>query len=553
MDPPRIYRLGPFVLDLGRGALLGRGGTEISLRRKSFSLLRLLVENAGQLLTRESLMAELWPNIYVTDESLTQCVREVRHALGAESRHLLRTIAGRGYIFEPGTVRQEPQAAAQVIDFQAFRANDNDRVRSSAPPGGDETSYTADGVHRHRPGLEGPVRLSVMVVPLHSLHGSGAQERLARSVTGDIVTDLNRYLERLAFGEAQVLLHNDAAAQPRTTSPDDQAQYMLRGGVQGTRRPSVNLQLLNAESGVCLWAERCELGRRHAVIARLMCDVATVLVRDVARRIEALSRTILTSSELILLGRASLLRGASPGNRYQALRCFEQALAMRPDLTGAKLGVAGSLIYHLSNGWSHTIERDEGRAEGLLLDVFHAGTDMASAHTLRGTLRRLQGRLDESLVELELATERAPYVGMAASQLGMTLLYCGRPEAALPHFEAGVRSGAHDPMRPMLLSNLGTCRLLLGDVDRAIEVLRWAAAAYPQHSVPSLMLAAALGLRSATDEASAPLRRAVELCPSWGTLSGLRNWVRRQARPELMPIYEATLERGLQRAGMSEA
>lgn len=67
MDPPRIYRFGNFVLDFGRGTLLTRSGTEISLRRKSFSLLQLLVENAGQLLTRETIMAALWPNVFVTD------------------------------------------------------------------------------------------------------------------------------------------------------------------------------------------------------------------------------------------------------------------------------------------------------------------------------------------------------------------------------------------------------------------------------------------------------------------------------------------------------
>src|SRR5690348_3515036 len=86
-----------------------------------------------------------------------------------------------------------------------------------------------------------------------------------------------------------------------------------------------------------------------------------------------------------------------------------------------------------------------------------------------------------------------------------------------------------------------------------IDILREAAAGNPQHSSPPMVLAAALGLRSASTEANTVLRRAVEICPSWGTLSDLRNWMRRQARPDFMPIYERMLERGLQRAGMPEA
>jgi DNA-binding winged helix-turn-helix (wHTH) protein/TolB-like protein len=550
MDPPRTYRVGSFVLDLGRGALSACGGTEIPLRRKSFSLLRLLVENAGRLMTRETIMAALWPNIFVTDESLTQCVRDVRRALGNESRHLLRTIPGRGYIFEPEAVRHESDVSSQVIDLHAVRANETARLHTRVLPRGNETAYIPDGAGRHRVSHERSVRLSVRVMPLHSLHGSDAQERLAQSVTGDIVTDLNRHLKRLALADVQVLFNDERLAQSRPSFPDNHSDYVLRGGVRGTHPPSLNLQLLNAESGVCLWAERCELDRRRAVMARLLFDASLVLVSDVGRRIEALSRSDLTPQDLLLRGQALLLRLDTPTNRYQALRCFEQALGTRPDLVGAKLGLAHLLTAQLTHGWSRTVEHDEARAEVLLMDAFQSDSDIPAAHGIRGTLRRLQGRLDEARIDLELAIDRAPYFAMAASQLGMTLLYCGQPEAALPHFEAGARGVAHDSQRPLLLGNLGTGRLMLGDVDGAIEILR-EANADSQHPAAPLMLAAALGFKSASVEASAALRRAINLCPSWGTLSGMRNWVRRQARPDLMPIYEHWFERGLQRAGMT--
>jgi tetratricopeptide (TPR) repeat protein len=322
--------------------------------------------------------------------------------------------------------------------------------------------------------------------------------------------------------------------------------------VRGTTRPCVNLQLLNVVSGVCLWAERCVLDSGHDVIAGWMYDIAALLVKDIARRIDAVPKSDLTPRELVLRGRAWLLRVASPAEQFQALCCFEEALAMQPDLVGARFGIAASLIHSLSNGWSHAIEHDEARAEGFLLDALQADMDIAAVHGCLGTLRRLQGRLDESLVELEVALRAAPHAGMTASQMGMTHVYRGRPDEALPYFEAGVQATAHDVQRPLLLSNLGTGRLLLGDVAGAVEVLREATAAAPQHSVPPLMLAAALALRSAPGGASEALRRAVEICPSWGTLSGIRTWIGRQATPDFMLIHQQTLERGLQRAGMPE-
>ena len=94
--------------------------------------------------------------------------------------------------------------------------------------------------------------------------------------------------------------------------------------------------------------------------------------------------------------------------------------------------------------------------------------------------------------------------------------------------------------------------MLLGDLDIAIDTLRGAEAGNPYHFAAPLMLAAALGLKSASAEANHYLLRATGLCPALGTSSGLRNWVGRQAGPGFMPIYKDMVERGLQSAGMPE-
>ena len=103
--PDAIYRFDRFVLDLAKGALLTTDGTEVPLRAKSFALLRFFVENPGRLHSRTTLMEVIWPGVVVTDDSLTQCVGDIRCALG-DAAHMLRTLTKRGYLFD-AEVRRE--------------------------------------------------------------------------------------------------------------------------------------------------------------------------------------------------------------------------------------------------------------------------------------------------------------------------------------------------------------------------------------------------------------------------------------------------------------
>jgi DNA-binding winged helix-turn-helix (wHTH) protein len=95
----RTYSFEDFTLDLDRGCLL-RSGQEVRLRPKSFEVLKYLVEHHGRLVSKNDLMRAVWADAFVTDDSLVQCLIEVRRALGDESRRYVKTVPRRGYIFE---------------------------------------------------------------------------------------------------------------------------------------------------------------------------------------------------------------------------------------------------------------------------------------------------------------------------------------------------------------------------------------------------------------------------------------------------------------------
>ena len=94
----RQYRFGEFMLDLD-GGFLRRGGEEVGLRPKAFQVLTYLVEHHGRLVTKSALIDAVWSDAAVTDNSLAQCLLEIRRALADDSQQIIRTVARRGYVF----------------------------------------------------------------------------------------------------------------------------------------------------------------------------------------------------------------------------------------------------------------------------------------------------------------------------------------------------------------------------------------------------------------------------------------------------------------------
>jgi predicted ATPase/DNA-binding winged helix-turn-helix (wHTH) protein len=105
------YQFDDFLLDIRQGRLM-KAGFEVKLRPKVFAALRVFVEHPGRLIGKQELMHMVWPEAFVTDDSLVQCVLELRKALDDGGQKLLRTVPRRGYMFtaEVRTVQIGPGA-----------------------------------------------------------------------------------------------------------------------------------------------------------------------------------------------------------------------------------------------------------------------------------------------------------------------------------------------------------------------------------------------------------------------------------------------------------
>src|SRR5262249_36903828 len=151
---------------------------DVDLRPKCFEVLCHLVENANRLVTKEELIETFWPNVMVTDESLVQCISEVRLAIGDREQVIIKTVPRRGYRFAATVSRMvtnagEPHCPSAVEDGPP----DSDGRRPSGPPLSD--------------------RPSVAVLPFANLNGDPQQDYLSDGITEDIITELSRFSELL--------------------------------------------------------------------------------------------------------------------------------------------------------------------------------------------------------------------------------------------------------------------------------------------------------------------------------------------------------------------
>jgi DNA-binding winged helix-turn-helix (wHTH) protein/TolB-like protein len=111
-----VFRFAGFELDRERAELRGPDGEAIRLRPKALEMLQLFAANAGRVLSKEELMEAVWPNVHVGEDSLFQCIREIRTALGDDRRQTIKLVSGRGYLFavEVSIERSAPAVAVQA-------------------------------------------------------------------------------------------------------------------------------------------------------------------------------------------------------------------------------------------------------------------------------------------------------------------------------------------------------------------------------------------------------------------------------------------------------
>lgn len=125
----KVLRFDRFALDLSRGCLRA-GDQDVALRPKAFDVLRYLAENAGRLVPKQELYEAVWPDVTVSDDSIVQCIRELRQKLGDHGHRLIKTVSRRGYLLDAAVSADAPQC---LSDGQAVTPPDRPQMPLGVP------------------------------------------------------------------------------------------------------------------------------------------------------------------------------------------------------------------------------------------------------------------------------------------------------------------------------------------------------------------------------------------------------------------------------------
>jgi adenylate cyclase len=404
-----------------------------------------------------------------------------------------------------------------------------------------------------------PPRLSIVVLPFASLSSDSDQEYFADGITDDLTTDLSRIADSFVIARNTAFTYKAKPVDAKQVGRELGVRYVVEGSVRrGGDQILVNVQLVDAESGAHVWADRFETDRRNLpeaqseITSRLARTLNLELMRDSGHRIE-LERVVDPGArDLVMRGWARWYRPFSAASLQEALRDFERAIEIDPRSVDARIGIATILLGRYALGWSSSQTQDLARAEQLLVEALERDINRSSAHLAMGIVRRNQVRLSEAKMEFETAIALDRSNARAFFQLGQTMMWLGQPAAGVPYLEKAIRLNPHDPTLASHYGTMGLCHLFLGHVDQATDLLRKARAGNPRACVFHLYLAGVLGFRGDLEEAKAALAESLKLKPEMNSFAAWRAEFPHIANPPHWALREKTLNLGLRRIGFPE-
>jgi TolB-like protein/DNA-binding winged helix-turn-helix (wHTH) protein/Flp pilus assembly protein TadD len=521
--PGSKYRFGVFEADIRSGELR-KHGVRIKLQDQPFGVLVMLLERAGEVVTREELRKKLWPeDVFVDfDQGLNKAVNKLREALGdtADNPRFVETIPRRGYRFIAPVHRPSPDETT----ISAIRPLADAPSVAAAPPAWRRpvailavvAGLAVGAALLYRRPLEiGPAprseqRTRLAVLPFENLSGDPEQEYFSDGMTEEIITQLGRLQpERLGvIPRATAMRYKASRKSVEEIGRELSVDYILSGSVRREgARTRVSAQLVHIGDGTELWAENYD--RDSAGVITVQHDVALGIARSLTlqllpERRAALAHPPTTSGD----AHEAYLRGRFYWNERtedslrKSLQYFELAIQRDPAYALGYAGLADSYNLmadfgglspeealprakaaaqralqlddtlaeaHASLGWvSMVYDWDWASAERQFQRAIELDPGYASAHQWYAYLLRVSGRGDEALAEARRAQQLDPSSLIISSILGWHHYLAREYDQALVQFQ---RARQLDPNFARVHSYLGWTYLQQGKFDQAIAEL----------------------------------------------------------------------------------
>jgi len=484
----RRYCFGQFILDVDRGSLLWEG-KDIPLRPKCFEVLSYLVEHPGVLISKGKLLAAVWGDVVVTEDSLTQCLIQIRRALGDRSKTIVKTVPRRGYLFDVPVELHEP-----LVESSAPTARQpvlQNRKPSRWSVGAASvlalaivvtwwSSRTPESGHA----VIGPPALpnSIAVLPFADMSPGHDQEYFADGLSEEVLNLLAQIPELLVIARTSSFSFKGQQQDIETIAQKLNVANILEGSVRkdgDTIR--ITAQLVSASNSAHLWSKTYDrtLENVFAVQSDIAGSVAGFLKVKLLDKSPGLASSGQNSEAYETYLKAKFFfsrRGA--GDNQRAIEHYQQALDIDPGLADAWVGLAGSIGLQTME---QEIPWEEGwaRSMAMVKKALALDPDNAEVHIRLANYYRHTGAQSKYQQHFERALQLGQSSALVHSIAAGFARRDGNMEAAVDFQRRAV---ALDPLGFVNTSNLGGYLYFAGHFEQAREMWLTAAALSPEHT-----------------------------------------------------------------------
>jgi TolB-like protein len=404
-----MLRFGNVELDMSRGSLRDGNGAEVALRPKSLDVLLTLARNPGRVISRDELFDVVWPNVTVTEDSIAQCVREVRRAIGDPEGRILRTIVKRGYSLDVMLATSPSSNHAPIA----------------------ETKYD---------------RPSLVVLPFQSIPSEPSTDWFADGIVEEITTALSRFRSLFVIARNSAFTFKGESVDVRDVGRRLGVRYVLEGSVrQAGGQLRVTGQLIEAETGSHVWADRFDAVMTDVfeVQDRITTAVAGALAPRMHRaEIERATRkptADLTAYDLYLRAMPGFYARTQTGYE-SAKRLLEEAVARDSGFAQARSMLARLWELGVFAGWEPDVEAARDRATSLAREALASdSTDPLVLARCGYVLTLLAGMHVEGLALLDRAITANPNCAEAYIRGGWVSVWNGDFATALSRADISER------------------------------------------------------------------------------------------------------------------
>lgn len=330
-------KLGEFSYDRSSGVIADADGNIVHMRKQSQHVLAILAEEPGTIVSKEMLVEKVWPNIATTDDSLVQCITDIRKKLG---RPTIQTFPKKGYRLNVTDPKQGIAPSAKPAWRNRLAAACVLFILGLSSL----LLFRFDFVAEEQTKL--PVKSiagnALAVLPFANLSGNPELRYFSDGLSEDLTTDLSKISKLTVISFASSVEFQDAEKGFQDIAEDLGVRYLVRGTVrhQG-ERVRINVSLIDPFEGGNLWAERFDRDRKNPF------DVQEEVTRSIVKALaltlgaeEAPARSINADAYYMLLRGLEPLREFTARGNIKAREYFERALALDPGYARAHANIA---------------------------------------------------------------------------------------------------------------------------------------------------------------------------------------------------------------------